>query len=260
MESKKEEKKIQATYDYKGKIEISEIPKDLKSLKEKIKKLYHLNDAQLNKCHISYKDEDKTFFINEEQDFQKAKLLSEEIVFIIEDIVEQNFIINEERIVFIKSDNNGKSKNNNTIIPENINNDQDYNILPKPNIIAENLDYIEDSYDIYVNLFEIKLKKDIILYQYPYTLVSEVEPGDIIIIKKVFKSCLKELKSIFGECFIMGDSLYGFNKVEDLKTVKTALRGKKGKIEYKTSNSSSLFTLDVNATYSIPNMYCTHSL
>ena len=31
----------------------------------------------------------------------------------------------------------------------------------------------------------------------------------------------------------MGDSLYGFNKVEELKTVNTYLRGKKGKIAYK---------------------------
>ena len=59
MESKKEEKKIQATYNYKGKVEISEIPKDLKLLKEKIKQLYHLNDEQLNKCQISYIDKDQ---------------------------------------------------------------------------------------------------------------------------------------------------------------------------------------------------------
>ena len=31
----------------------------------------------------------------------------------------------------------------------------------------------------------------------------------------------------------MGNSLYGFNKVEAIKTVKTALRGKKGRIEFK---------------------------
>lgn len=34
----------------------------------------------------------------------------------------------------------------------------------------------------------------------------------------------------------------------------------KGKIEYKISESSSVFTLEVDATYSIPNMYCTHSI
>ena len=73
MESKKEEKRIQATYDYKGRHEISEIPKDLKSLKEKIKELYHLNDEQLNKCQISYidKDQNEPLFIMDEQDFKK---------------------------------------------------------------------------------------------------------------------------------------------------------------------------------------------
>ena len=49
MESNKEERIIQATSQYKNKTEISEIPKDLKSFKDKIKELYHLNDEQLNK-------------------------------------------------------------------------------------------------------------------------------------------------------------------------------------------------------------------
>ena len=239
MKSKKEEKRIQATYDYKGRHEISEIPKDLKSLKEKIKELYHLNDEQLNKCQISYidRDQNKSLFIMDEQDFQKAKIISEEIVFTIEDIVEQNkdFIIKEDKIVYINPNNNYyKNKYNDKIQHEKINNKNDFiNMLNKPKMNVDNLDYIEDSYGIYVNLFEIKLKKDIIIYQYPFTLVPEAESGDIIIIKKIFKSCQKELKSIFGEYFIMGNSLYGFNEVEAIKTVKTILRGKKGRIEFK---------------------------
>ena len=31
----------------------------------------------------------------------------------------------------------------------------------------------------------------------------------------------------------MGNSLYGFNKVEEIRTVKTVLRGKKGRIDFK---------------------------
>ena len=252
MESKKEEKKIQATYVYKGKHEISEIPKDLESLKVKIKELYHLDDDQINKYQISYKDrdEDKTFYIMDEQDFKKAKLLSEEIIFSIEDIFEQendiideqknNFInekkndiiIKKDKIAYIKPCKNYKSKCNDKI--QNTKDDNNFiNMLAQPNINVDNLDYIEDSYDIYVNLFEIKLKKDIIIYQYPFTLIPEVEPGDISTIKKVFNSCLRELKSIFGECFIMGNSLYGFNRVEEIKTVKTVFIGKKGRIEFK---------------------------
>ena len=254
MESKKVEKRIQATYEFKGKHEISEIPKDLKSLKKKIKELYHLNDDQMKKYQISYKDreENNTLYIMDEQDFQKAKLLSEEIIFSIEDIFEQEneiideqknniideqkneFIIKNDKIAYINPNKNYKIKSNDKIQPENISNDNNsINMLTRPNINADNLDYIEDSYDIYVNLFEIKLIKDIIIYQYPFNLVPEVEPGDINTIKRIFNSCLRELKSIFGECFIMGNSLYGFNRVEEIKTVKTALRGKKGKIEFK---------------------------
>ena len=106
-------------------------------------------------------------------------------------------------------------------------------MLTKPEINVDNLKYIEDSYDIYVNLFKIILKKDIILYKYPFKLIPEVEPGDIRLRKTIFKNCLKEIKSIFGQCFVMGDSLYGFNKVEELKTVKTKIRTKKGLVEFR---------------------------
>ena len=54
MESKEQPKRIQATYDYNNKHDISEIPKDFKSLKEKIKELFHMNDDQINKITISY--------------------------------------------------------------------------------------------------------------------------------------------------------------------------------------------------------------
>ena len=127
MKSKKEPQKIQATYSYKGKTEISEIPKDFTSLKAKIKELYHMNDAQLNNIQISYFDKgkkgEKKIFIMEEKDFEKAKLLSEQIIFTIKDIPEKKddtkeinaindmndeFIINEDRVMFL----NPKIKNN----------------------------------------------------------------------------------------------------------------------------------------------------
>ena len=250
MESKEEPNKIQATYDYKGKHEISEIPEDFKSFKEKIKELYKLDDNQLDKIQISYKDKEgnKTYFINGQKDYEKAKLFSEQIIFTIEDVVEEkdiinendsmndmNYcIINEDRCVYLNPERIKMDKKKEKSKPE-INIDDNYfiNMLTKPDMKVDNLDYIENSYGIYVNLFEIKLKKDIVLYQYPYKLVPEVESGDVRLLKKIFKFCLRELKSIYGECFIMGDSLYGFNKVEELKTVKTAIRGKKGRVEFK---------------------------
>ena len=44
----------------------------------------------------------------------------------------------------------------------------------------------------------------------------------------LFKGCNRQLKSIYGECLISGDSLYGIKKVEEPKTVKTnvELKGK----------------------------------
>ena len=253
MKSKKEPQKIQATYSYKDKTEISEIPKDFTSLKAKIKELYHMDDAQLNNIQISYFDKEgkgeNKIFIMEEKDFEKAKLLSEQIIFTIKDIPEKKddtkeinaindmndeFIINEDRVMFVnpKIKNNVKKEEKGKI--GNIKDDNYIiNMLTKPEINVDNLNYIEDSYDIYVNLFEIKLTKDIILYKYPFTLIPEVEPGDIRLRKTIFKNCLKEIKSIFGQCFVMGDSLYGFNKVEELKTVKTKIRTKKGLVEFR---------------------------
>ena len=127
MKSKKEPQKIQATYSYKDKTEISEIPKDFTSLKAKIKELYHMDDAQLNNIQISYFDKEgkgeNKIFIMEEKDFEKAKLLSEQIIFTIKDIPEKKddtkeinaindmndeFIINEDRVMFL----NPKIKNN----------------------------------------------------------------------------------------------------------------------------------------------------
>jgi hypothetical protein len=241
MESKEQPKRIQATYDYNNKHDISEIPKDFKSLKEKIKELFHMNDDQINKITISYLDDGKIFYLEEEKDFERAKLLSEQIIFKIEDIVEEKDIIINDTPVFIKDptiflktekNDNGKEKKkgeNNEI------EDEDYfiDMLTKPDINIEDLNYIKNSYGIYVNLFEIKLHKDIILYQYPFKFEPAIEPGDIWLMKKILKYCYDELKSIFGECFIMGNSLYGFNKVEELKTVKTVIKGKKGRVEFK---------------------------
>jgi aubergine-like protein len=46
----------------------------------------------------------------------------------------------------------------------------------------------------------------------------------------LFKGCSRQLKSIYGECLISGDSLYGLKKVEELKSVKSNLE-LKGKVD-----------------------------
>ena len=98
--------------------------------------------------------------------------------------------------------------------------------LPNPHIKANNLDYVEPV-KVYSNLFEIKLKKEIKMYQYPFEVNPEIAKENMIIRKKLFKGPQREVKSIYGIFLIDGDSLYSLNKVEDVKIFKTTLRVKK---------------------------------
>ena len=100
--------------------------------------------------------------------------------------------------------------------------------LPKPKIDPKKLKYITNTKKVYANLYEIILTKDIFIYQYPFTVSPEIEAGDSRMRQVLFKGCNRQLKSIYGECLISGDSLYGIKKVEEPKTVKTnvELKGK----------------------------------
>ena len=88
----------------------------------------------------------------------------------------------------------------------------DIHFLPKPIIDIKEFDYIENTKDVYANLFEINLKEKLKMYQYPFSVSPEIQSGDTRIRQKLYKACFKELKSIYGECFISGDSLYGKKK------------------------------------------------
>ena len=127
----------------------------------------------------------------------------------------------------------------------------DISFLEKPEINAKKLKYIENEREVYANLYEIILKKPLKLYQYPYKVAEGVESGDTRIRDKLFKACSRQLKEIYGECFISGDILYGINKVELPQDVKCCLF-LKGKNEYtlefqkyakeKTINQSDIHT------------------
>ena len=93
--------------------------------------------------------------------------------------------------------------------------------LPKPKIDPKKLKYITNIKKVYANLYEIILTKDIFIYQYPFTVSPEIEAGDSRMRQVLFKGCNRQLKSIYGECLISGDSLYGIKKVEEPKTLKT---------------------------------------
>ena len=109
---------------------------------------------------------------------------------------------------------------------------QDINFLPKPLIDPKKLKYINNSKKVYANLYEIFLSKIIKLYQYPFKVVPEIEAGDSSIRNIICKSAFRELKSIYGEFIISGDSLFGTKKIEEIKNVLAVIYSK-GRKEFK---------------------------
>ena len=106
----------------------------------------------------------------------------------------------------------------------------DINFLPKPKIDPKKLKYISNEKSIYANLYQIILSKDLPVYQYPFSVTPEIEAGDVRMRQNLFKGCSRQLKSIYGECLISGDSLYGLKKVEEPKSVQSNLE-LKGKVD-----------------------------
>ena len=100
--------------------------------------------------------------------------------------------------------------------------------LADPKLEPNKLDYLrEDTKEVYTNLFEIQLKKNLQLYQYPFSIFPDIGEGDYRIRNKLFRACSRELRKIYGECFISGDSLYGMNKIEEKKIINSKLILKK---------------------------------
>ena len=109
--------------------------------------------------------------------------------------------------------------------------------LEKPKIDPMKLKYIKEKRKIYANLYQIILTKELIIYQYPYKVSPEIDAGDSKIRQLIFKGCNRQLKSIYGECLISGDSLYGLNKVNESKAVKSIVDVK---------GNSSTYILELN--------------
>ena len=106
--------------------------------------------------------------------------------------------------------------------------------VTKPKLERQNLPYVKRNTEIYVNLFEIIIKKPLTLYEYPYSVVPEIEPGDFSIRNKLFRHCGIKVtengkkyfikpKNIYGECFVSGDILYGMKEVNETKTFTSKL-------------------------------------
>ena len=96
---------------------------------------------------------------------------------------------------------------------------KEINFLTKPLIDPKKLKYVLNSKKVYANLYEIFMSKTITLYQYPFKVDPEIEAGDVSIRRIIQRSAYRELKSIYGEFIISGDSLFGINKIEEMKNV-----------------------------------------
>ena len=102
---------------------------------------------------------------------------------------------------------------------------ENINFLTKPKINKDKFKTITNPKDvnIFANLFEINIKKELKLCQYPYTVTPEIEKTDMEIRRKLFRSCRREVRKIFDDCFVSGDSLYSIKKIDEIKEVKAIL-------------------------------------
>ena len=105
------------------------------------------------------------------------------------------------------------------------------NFLPKPEINYKKLKFWKNTKKVYANLFEIKLNKDIRLFQYPYKVTPEIEDGDLRMREKLFKALSRKLRPVYGHFFISGNILFAMKKIDEPKTFKCSLH-LKGITEY----------------------------
>ena len=64
--------------------------------------------------------------------------------------------------------------------------EEEITALDKP-ILPNNLSYITNKKDIYVNLFKISLKKNIFLYEYPFKITPEIDKSNKRLKNKIFR-------------------------------------------------------------------------
>ena len=105
------------------------------------------------------------------------------------------------------------------------------NFLQKPNIDYQKSSIWNNKKKVYANLYEIKLTKEIKLYQYPYKVIPDIEDGDIRIREKLFRTMFRKIRAEYGHCFVSGNLLYSMKKVEEPKDFNCFLY-LKGKTEY----------------------------
>ena len=91
--------------------------------------------------------------------------------------------------------------------------EEEITALDKP-ILPNNLSYITNKKDIYVNLFKISLKKNIFLYEYPFKITPEIDKSNKRLKNKIFRKGYKTIKDVYDECFLSGDFIYSMKEIK----------------------------------------------
>ena len=86
--------------------------------------------------------------------------------------------------------------------------------LTKPNIDFSKLSYIVDKKEIYVNLFEFSIEKDLQLYKYPFSITPSVNNAMTKMKQLIINKSLSNIREKYGVLCISGDSIYSMNKID----------------------------------------------
>ena len=107
----------------------------------------------------------------------------------------------------------------------------EFHFLEKPNINIEKLPYIVEKKEIYVNLFEFNIVKELKLFKYPLIIKPEIESDAYKLLQTIIRKIKYEMELIYGAFTISGDSLYSMKKIENKNIFKTTIY-LKGKFDY----------------------------
>lgn len=91
--------------------------------------------------------------------------------------------------------------------------------LAKPSIKTKDLTYVKGNKMIYVNLFKISILKNWVIYQYPISFEPEVAKDNPRMKRALYLLVESQVKKIYGDCFMSGDSIFAFKEIKELKQI-----------------------------------------
>ena len=110
---------------------------------------------------------------------------------------------------------------------------KEINFLTKPEIKIEKLKYLtKGKINIYVNLYEIILSKDLKLSQYPFSITPEPDESDPKLMKYIYNGFFKQARTIFKNFFINNKILYSPKTITEINNLKSLVFYKNKTEEY----------------------------